>query len=643
MADEITSVYVPFSAKGDDSQRIVEGYVSGNGNVDCDDQIVDPAWLKSELPTWLAAYGNVREQHNPARAVGKAQSVDLETPVGPYMAAKIVDDDAWRKVKEGVYNGFSVGIKNPRIVSDPVAKNGRIVGGRLIEVSVVDRPANDAAKFVLVKRAGDREWKDAQSGAVLEDLTKAADADTCRPCGCGPDGAMDGCTCDCAICQAAKAATPDAAKAPMSAAAQNDLPDAAFAYIEPGGEKDAEGKTTPRSKRHYPIHDDAHIRNALSRAAAQIKAGGEPAAIAEKALPAIRRAAKAHGIGDDSKEQKMADPEQPTAATPETEKAAASHVEHRHPFKGVHNHEHDDGRGGTHTHAHMHEDDDLHDHPHLGGKDARMLSPEDRDAAIALRRNADSLYFAANADATKAAGETLPSTEPTAKAAADFSANERADSLSRPSAIGQTAAILKDALDRIQALAGQTDQDKDGDVDTEANMGGAMDKRENAEFQGAQRADGINPGTLELTFTTEADLKKYIDSTVADLTKAATAGATTAQAELVKLAGGLAKGFEAMTSRLEASAKEAETTKAALADVQAELARVKELAQPPKGAVFAIDKGLGLEPDRVYRDGVVPEPVAAKAAAARLVAGMGEQERRDFHAELLKQMYTGGR
>lgn len=54
--------------------------------------------------------------------------------------------------------------------------------------------------------------------------------------------------------------------AEMSSAAINDLPDSAFAHIEPGGQKDASGKTTPRSKRHFPVHDEAHTRNALSRA-----------------------------------------------------------------------------------------------------------------------------------------------------------------------------------------------------------------------------------------------------------------------------------------------------------------------------------------------------------------------------------------
>lgn len=59
--------------------------------------------------------------------------------------------------------------------------------------------------------------------------------------------------------------------AEWSTAYVNDLPDSSFAYIESGGKKDSEGKTVPRSLRHYPHHDASgkidlpHLRNALSR------------------------------------------------------------------------------------------------------------------------------------------------------------------------------------------------------------------------------------------------------------------------------------------------------------------------------------------------------------------------------------------
>lgn len=60
-------------------------------------------------------------------------------------------------------------------------------------------------------------------------------------------------------------------KAVWSAAYVNNLPDSAFLHIEPGGKKDSEGKTTPRSLRHFPVKDAdgnvdlAHLRNALAR------------------------------------------------------------------------------------------------------------------------------------------------------------------------------------------------------------------------------------------------------------------------------------------------------------------------------------------------------------------------------------------
>jgi len=60
-------------------------------------------------------------------------------------------------------------------------------------------------------------------------------------------------------------------KAAWSTSYVNDLPDSAFAYIESGGEKDDQGKTVPRTLRHFPHHDSsgapdpAHVRNALAR------------------------------------------------------------------------------------------------------------------------------------------------------------------------------------------------------------------------------------------------------------------------------------------------------------------------------------------------------------------------------------------
>ena len=59
-------------------------------------------------------------------------------------------------------------------------------------------------------------------------------------------------------------------RAVWSTAYVNDLPDSAFLAIEPGGKK-VDGKTMPRSLRHFPVYDDKgkpdipHLRNALGR------------------------------------------------------------------------------------------------------------------------------------------------------------------------------------------------------------------------------------------------------------------------------------------------------------------------------------------------------------------------------------------
>lgn len=83
--------------------------------------------------------------------------------------------------------------------------------------------------------------------------------------------------------------------AQMTTQAMNDLPDSAFAYIEPGGSKDAEGKTMPRSKRHFPLVDAEHVRAALAMASRS--------PFGDKAMPKIVAAAKKLGIetGDQSR------------------------------------------------------------------------------------------------------------------------------------------------------------------------------------------------------------------------------------------------------------------------------------------------------------------------------------------------------
>jgi len=91
----------------------------------------------------------------------------------------------------------------------------------------------------------------------------------------------------------------------------NDLPDSAFAVILPGGEKDGEGKTTPRSLRKFPHHtndgkiDLPHLRNANARVP-QSDLTDEQKREAMRHLAAHK---KALGIGMAAEEAKLVEQE----------------------------------------------------------------------------------------------------------------------------------------------------------------------------------------------------------------------------------------------------------------------------------------------------------------------------------------------
>lgn len=138
--------------KFDDDQHIVYGKVADD-SPDLDGQIADRGWLRREVPQWFKRWGNIRKMHH-SLAAGVGQEFE-EKDDGFYLEARIIDSGAWEKVKASVYKGFSIGIKNPVIRSDSGAPCGRIIGGSIVEVSLVDHLANENARFLLVKAADD--------------------------------------------------------------------------------------------------------------------------------------------------------------------------------------------------------------------------------------------------------------------------------------------------------------------------------------------------------------------------------------------------------------------------------------------------------------------------------------------------------
>ena len=150
MAMDFTYAYAALikADKNEDGTLTVYGKATDD-SIDMDQQICDPTWLDTAMPQWFKSGGNIREQHSNI-AAGVAKEYEAKSD-GHYISALVVDPVSVKKVEAGVLKGFSIGIKSPRVVRDQKAANGRIIDGQIIEVSLVDRPANPNAKLIMAK------------------------------------------------------------------------------------------------------------------------------------------------------------------------------------------------------------------------------------------------------------------------------------------------------------------------------------------------------------------------------------------------------------------------------------------------------------------------------------------------------------
>ena len=134
----------------EDGSLLVHGKATDD-TLDSDQQVCDPQWLAEAMPEWFK-YGNIREQHS-SIAAGVATEYKAEGSEH-FITAHVVDPGSVAKVKAGVLKGFSIGIRRPRIIKDNKALGGRIAGGEIVEISLVDRPANPACTLTMAKTIG---------------------------------------------------------------------------------------------------------------------------------------------------------------------------------------------------------------------------------------------------------------------------------------------------------------------------------------------------------------------------------------------------------------------------------------------------------------------------------------------------------
>ena len=185
---ELTYAYFGDIEKSRDEQGFLHFKgVATSDALDLDQQICDLEWLESAMPEWLKSAGNIREMHTTS-AVGKASELSQDGSKFS-VGGKIVDPVAALKVDEGVYTGLSIGIKGARVdkSASALAKapGGIINGGKIVEISLVDRPANPEATLQLAKSVNGELVKalDVESDELDgENEELQNDSDTCTTC-----------------------------------------------------------------------------------------------------------------------------------------------------------------------------------------------------------------------------------------------------------------------------------------------------------------------------------------------------------------------------------------------------------------------------------------------------------------------------
>ena len=147
--------------KVDEANRLVTGRAVQEVP-DKADEIFDYEGSKPYFEKWTEeiagvtkgkSLGNVRSMHSNV-AAGKVTQMDFNDPAKAIdITAKIVDNNEWDKVLEGVHTGFSIGGDYVKKWADPAdAKLTRYIA-KPSEISLVDRPCIPTALFFDIKKA----------------------------------------------------------------------------------------------------------------------------------------------------------------------------------------------------------------------------------------------------------------------------------------------------------------------------------------------------------------------------------------------------------------------------------------------------------------------------------------------------------
>jgi hypothetical protein len=154
-------MYVPITRieenYGPEKLWMVEGQATSD-QIDSYGTIFDFESSKRAFDTWR---GNIREMHNPTRAVGHAIEWWPEEDAHAIRLRAFVskgEPGTWEKVKDGTLSGFSIGVPKDGYKLKTIERNGKSIpmyyDHKLAEVSLVDNPGSPGCNVVIVRADG---------------------------------------------------------------------------------------------------------------------------------------------------------------------------------------------------------------------------------------------------------------------------------------------------------------------------------------------------------------------------------------------------------------------------------------------------------------------------------------------------------
>lgn len=162
--------FIPF-AKVDEAKREVYGIVTA----EVEDKVGETCHYdstKEEYKAWSAEFvkategnscGNLREMHQ-LKAAGRGISLDFNDSAKEIlMGFKVTDDDAWKKVQDYTYTGFSQGGFVKRSWKEGKTKYYTAAPS---EVSLVDNPCLGVCHFAYIKADGAVEMRKARTAEI---------------------------------------------------------------------------------------------------------------------------------------------------------------------------------------------------------------------------------------------------------------------------------------------------------------------------------------------------------------------------------------------------------------------------------------------------------------------------------------------